>query len=77
MTTKRRDLVKAIHIASVETEARVLLEKAINDLNTLKHRTFSEELREDLNTAMDLLEKHREALNFRNVAESILNELNK
>lgn len=75
MKATERDLAKAIHIASVQTESRVLLEKVLNDLNTLKHRTFSEELRRDINTSIDLLEKHKETFNFYSVQKSILNEL--
>lgn len=74
MTTER-SLAKAVHIASVQSESRVLLEKALNNLNTLKHQTFSEELRRDINTAMDLLEKHKESFSFHNMQESILQEL--
>ena len=74
MTTEK-DLAKAIHIASVQSESRVLLEKALDDLNTLKHKTFSAELRRDINTAMDLLEKHKETFSFYNVHDSILQEL--
>ena len=70
-----RDLAKAVHIASIQSESRVLLEKALSDLNTLKHKTFSEELRRDINTAMDLLEKHKETFSFHNVQKSILQEL--
>ncbi len=75
MTTREKDLAQAIHIATIQSESRTLLEKALSDLNTLKHKTFSEELRSDINTAMDLLEKHKEAFSFRNVQESILQEL--
>lgn len=75
MTTTERDLGKAVHIAIVQSESRTLLEKALNDLNTLKHKTFSEELRRDINTAIDLLEKHKEAFSFYNIRESILQEL--
>ena len=74
MTTER-DLAKAVHIASIQSESRILLEKALSDLNTLKHKTYSEELRSDINTAIDLLEKHKEAFSFYNVQESILQEL--
>ena len=75
MRTTEKKLHTAMHIMSVETESRVLLEKAINDLNTLKHQCFSDELRKDINTSIDLLEKHKEAFSFRNVQESILKEL--
>ena len=75
MTTTEKKLAQAIHIASIQSESRTLLEKALSDLNTLKHKTFSEELRSDINTAMDLLEKHKETFSFRNVEESILQEL--
>ena len=74
MTTER-DLAKAVHIASIQSESRILLEKALSDLNTLKHKTFSEELIRDLNTSIDLLEKHKEALSFYNVQGAILKEL--
>ena len=74
MTTEK-NLHTAMHIMNIQSESRVLLEKALSDLNTLKHKTFSEELRRDINAAMDLLEKHKEAFSFYNVQESILNEL--
>jgi hypothetical protein len=70
-----RDLAQAMHIMSVQSESRVLLEKVLDDLNTLKHKTYSEELRRDINTSIDLLEKHKETFSFHNVRESILQEL--
>ena len=70
-----KDLAKAVLIASVQTESRVLLEKALSDLNTLKHKTFSKELSRDIDTAIDLLKKHEESFSFYNVRESILQEL--
>lgn len=70
-----KDLAQAMHIMSVETESRVLLEKVLNDLNTLKHQAYSEELRRDINTAIDLLEKHEGTFSFRNVQKSILQEI--
>lgn len=73
--TQERNLAQAMHIMSVETESRVLLEKVLNDLNTLKHQCFSEELRSDINTATDLLEKHKVTFSFKNVQKSILQEL--
>jgi len=75
MRTIEKKLATAMHITRIETENRVLLEKVLDDLNTLKHKTYSEELRSDINTAMGLLEKHKESFNFYNVRESILNEL--
>ena len=75
MRTIEKKLATAMHITRIETENRVLLEKVLDDLNTLKHKTYSEELRSDINTAMDLLKKHEESFNFYNVRESILNEL--
>ena len=75
MTTTEKDLAKAIHIASVQSESKALLEKVISDLNSLKHQTYSEDLRKDINIAMDVLEKHKEAFSFYNIRESILQEL--
>ena len=75
MRTIEKKLATAMHITRIETENRVLLEKVLDDLNTLKHKTYSEELRSDINTAIDLLKKHEESFNFYNVRESILNEL--
>ena len=74
MTTEK-DLAKAVLIASVQTESRVLLEKALSDLNTLKHKTFSKELSRDIDTAIDLLKKHEESFSFYNIREAILQEL--
>ena len=70
-----RDLAQAMHIMSVQSESRVLLEKVLSDLNTLKHKTYSEELRSDINTVTDLLKSHEESFSFNNVRESILQEL--
>ena len=75
MKATEKDLHTAIHIASLQTENRVLLEKVLNDLNTLKHKTFSGELMRDINTSIDLLEKHKESFSFHNVQEYILQEL--
>lgn len=75
MKTIEKKIATAMHITRIETENRVLLEKVLDDLNTLKHKTYSEELRSDINTAIDLLKKHEESFNFYNVRESILNEL--
>ena len=75
MKATERDLAEAIHIASIQSESKTLLEKALSDLNTLKHQTYSEELRRDINTVMDVLEKHKEAFSFHNMRESILQEL--
>ena len=75
MRATEKKLHRAMHIMSVETESRILLQKALSDLNTLKHQTFSEELKSDINTAMDLLKKHEETFSFYNVQESILQEL--
>ena len=74
MTTEK-DLYTAMHIMNVQSESRVLLEKAINDLNTLKHQCFSEELKRDINTSIDLLEKHKDSFKFQNVRKSILQEI--
>ena len=74
MTTEK-DLAQAVHIASIQSESRILLEKALNDLNTLKHKTFSEELRRDINTSIDLLEKHKKTFSIYSVRELILQEL--
>ncbi len=70
-----KDLYTAMHIMNVQSESRVLLEKAINDLNTLKHQCFSEELRMDINISIDLLEKHKETFSFQNVQKTILQEI--
>lgn len=75
MKATEKNLHTAMHIMNIQSESRVLLDKALNDLNTLKHKTFSDELRRDINTAMDLLEKHKETFSFHNVQESILQEL--
>jgi hypothetical protein len=75
MKTIEKKLATAMHITRIETENRVLLEKVLDDLNTLKHKTYSEELRRDINTSIDLLEKHKETFSFHNVRESILQEL--
>ena len=74
MTTEK-DLATAMHIMSIQSESRTLLEKAINDLNTLKHQCFSEELKRDINISIDLLEKHKETFSFHNVQKSILQEI--
>ena len=75
MGTIEKKLATAMHITRIETENRVLLEKVLDDLNTLKHKTYSEELRGDINTAIDLLKKHEESFNFYNIREPVLNEL--
>lgn len=75
MKATEKDLSKAIHLASVQSESGILLEKALNDLNTLKHKTYSEELIRDINTAIDLLEKHKESFSLYYVRELILQEL--
>ncbi len=74
MTTEK-DLDTAMYITGIQCESRVLLEKAINDLNTLKHQCFSEELKSDINTSIDLLEKHKDSFKFQNVRKSILQEI--
>jgi len=73
--TIEKDLDTAMHIMSIQSESRTLLEKTLNDLNTLKHQCFSEELKRDINTSIDLLEKHKDSFKFQNVRKSILQEI--